>query len=272
VGETRVGGLRIRYLDSASEAEAKLTLLCVHGYGGNAMDFSLLPRHTPGHVRLIAFDFPGSGRSDPTPDHLYPMELYLRVLEHMIERFAVDGLVAHSLGGKVALNWTHRHPEMFDRLVLIAPYGLEEQEGRALARLGSRPWMVKLGFALSNRWAMRINVRRRIFYDPDKIDGPTARAGEESQLSRHGRRAMAAVTLGMIGPDPIDPILPEIPVSVLLLWGGDDRLLLPSWGPVYRDALPDARLEVMPECGHLVMVEKAEETAARIVAFMGDGR
>jgi pimeloyl-ACP methyl ester carboxylesterase len=71
----------------------------------------------------------------------------------------------------------------------------------------------------------------------------------------------------MIGPDPIDALLPRITLPALILWGGEDRLLRPDWGPAYRDALPDARLVVLPECGHLIMVEKARETAAHIRAF-----
>ena len=49
----------------------------------------------------------------------------------------------------------------------------------------------------------------------------------------------------------------------------DDKLLLPSqYGEVWRTRVPGARLEILPECGHLPHVEKADVVADKILGLV----
>ena len=63
-----------------------------------------------------------------------------------------------------------------------------------------------------------------------------------------------SIGLGMVAP-------------TLLVWGERDRIVPPVWGPVWRDALVDARLVVLPGAGHVPMVEAPDDLADAILTF-----
>jgi pimeloyl-ACP methyl ester carboxylesterase len=56
----------------------------------------------------------------------------------------------------------------------------------------------------------------------------------------------------------------RIDIPTLVLWGDDDKLIPPAYGPAWRDLIPGAKLEVIKDCGHVPHLEKADETLAVI--------
>ena len=62
--------------------------------------------------------------------------------------------------------------------------------------------------------------------------------------------------------------LHRIGVPTLILWGDDDRIIPPGYGPAFRDLIPGARLETIANCGHLPQIERMEEWTDRISSFI----
>ena len=52
--------------------------------------------------------------------------------------------------------------------------------------------------------------------------------------------------------------LHRIDVPTLIVWGEADRIFPTPYGEAYQHLIPRSRLEVLPQCGHLPHVEKAE--------------
>jgi pimeloyl-ACP methyl ester carboxylesterase len=52
------------------------------------------------------------------------------------------------------------------------------------------------------------------------------------------------------------------------LWGAEDRLIPSEYGPAFHDLIPNSRLEILPDCGHLPQVEKATEFANSVTRFL----
>ena len=61
--------------------------------------------------------------------------------------------------------------------------------------------------------------------------------------------------------------LASVEAPTLLVWGARDRLVPPSVAGRWLDALPRARLVVIPDAAHVPMVEAPEALRAAIVAF-----
>jgi pimeloyl-ACP methyl ester carboxylesterase len=66
--------------------------------------------------------------------------------------------------------------------------------------------------------------------------------------------------------------LHRIKVPTLVLWGAEDKLFPARYADVWRDEVPGAKVEIIPACGHLMHIEKAELVANKILAFTGDER
>jgi pimeloyl-ACP methyl ester carboxylesterase len=64
-------------------------------------------------------------------------------------------------------------------------------------------------------------------------------------------------------------LLGGIRAPALVVWGDDDQVVPLSSGRRYVDALPNARLEIIPSCGHLVELEQPAALATLIRSFVG---
>jgi 2-hydroxymuconate-semialdehyde hydrolase len=49
----------------------------------------------------------------------------------------------------------------------------------------------------------------------------------------------------------------------------DDRVIPVSSSQQLAEQIPGARLEVLPECGHWVQIERTDEFCAAVLAFLG---
>jgi pimeloyl-ACP methyl ester carboxylesterase len=63
-------------------------------------------------------------------------------------------------------------------------------------------------------------------------------------------------------------LLGGVQTPALVVWGDDDRIVPRSTADAYVRALPSARLEIVPDCGHLVDMEKPDELARLVSAFV----
>lgn len=269
-----VDGIAVRYVDTGSPEgtpgrDAPPTILFVHGYCGAAANFlSLLPFLAPS-ARCIAVDLPGcAGSAKPELD--YDIPFFVRFLESFrrslgLERFVLAG---HSMGGQIAVHYTRGFPAAVQKLILIAPDGLAGEEGgwRVIARLDP---LIDAGLSLTNRSFVTIALRTIVFHDPALVNPDLVDCFAKGLLTPEGAYATALITRRIIGHDPVDEVLPDIQQETLVVWGEKDRLLSPRWAPRYIELLPRAELAVVPECGHVPMLEKPRLTAVLIAEFVG---
>ncbi len=253
---------------SSSGAGGRPVLLMIHGWMGSAYSYRRLLALLAPQARAIAVDLPGSGLSQK-PDIRYNLGFFLPFLARFQETLRLGRvvLVGHSFGGCLALHYARRRPEAVERLVLIAPDGLEGEQGR-FALLRRSRLLVGLLSALNNRWAVEWMMRRNIYHDrrritPDQVDSVAVTA-----LTPEGRRAQASMALNLIGRHPVDSFLPALDLPVLLIWGEKDRLLPPRWAGRFLELLAGARLCRIPQSGHLPQLEDPERTADAIRRFL----
>jgi len=108
-------------------------LVMIHGANGNARDFSFdLMDRMADDFRVIAFDRPGFGFSDPFNEPDSPV-LQADILRVAAATLGIEDpiILGHSYGGAVALAWALRAPNDVAGLTLLAP--------------ASHPWPGELG-------------------------------------------------------------------------------------------------------------------------------
>ena len=59
-------------------------------------------------------------------------------------------------------------------------------------------------------------------------------------------------------------------MPTLLVWGDDDKVIPPAYGPAFQKLIPGSRLEIMKNAGHTLQIEKADELAALMTSFIED--
>ncbi|CAN5262608.1 alpha/beta fold hydrolase [soil metagenome] len=259
------------------EAGSGDPVLLVHGIGGWAENWRwVLPELAARGLRAIACDLPGfGGSSAPGPVDYFGLQnaYYARFTSALLDVLGAStaALVGHSLGGAVALVAAASEPSRITRLALAAPGGF----GRGLPllfRLAPLPGAEQVAARLP--YAVYEAALRQTFHDPRRIPSEL-----RSELRRYARpsapefvRVMRQVaTLGGARADLIaawTKRAPTLRMPVLVLWGANDRVLAPSGARAVRTLLSAARVEMVPDAGHLLLVEQAATVADRLVAFL----
>ena len=138
--EVRVTGkpeVRLSVIDISPERPRR-TIVFLHGFAGKATQWMYQLRAFSDLNRVIAIDLRGHGRSNK-PRGSYSMDTLLADLAAALDTLGVNEkivLAGHSFGGALASEYTYRHPERVERLILIASAG--EYKLNRLYRLALR--------------------------------------------------------------------------------------------------------------------------------------
>ncbi len=112
-------------------------VLALHGFLGRDDDWAEIAELLQPELQIIAPDLPGHGKAVNLPPSAYSMDAaaddLIRTLdERGISKASVAG---YSMGGRLALHITIRHPNRVERLLTIsASPGLKSEEERAARR------------------------------------------------------------------------------------------------------------------------------------------
>lgn len=88
---------------------------------------------------------------------------------------------------------------------------------------------------------------------------------------RVGAASGAAQARAIASREDVTGRLATLTMPALVLWGEDDALVPVAVGQKLTNALPCARFEVLPDCGHLPTLENPSESVALFQSFL-DGR
>jgi pimeloyl-ACP methyl ester carboxylesterase len=209
--------------------------------------------------RVIAPWHPGYGNS-PLLDGSGSVDdlayLYLDLAGELGLQNAV--LVGACLGGWVAAEMMVRSTARFSHLVLVDPLGikLRGREERDITDMHALP---------------RAEYLKRAWAEPAKgdIDFTQLSDGELAAIAR-GREAFALYGWKPYMHNPrLRRWLHRIDRPALLVWGAEDGIVMPGYGEGWRQAIPGARLEIIPHAGHFPHWEQPEAFVERLSAFVG---
>ncbi len=116
--------VELSVIDIDPERRAQ-TIVFLHGYGGQAMQWEYQLDEFSISNRVLAIDLHGHGQSDK-PHGDYSMNQIQEDLDMVLEKLNVEKkfyLVGHSFGGAVATEFAIAHPERINQLILIATAG-----------------------------------------------------------------------------------------------------------------------------------------------------
>jgi pimeloyl-ACP methyl ester carboxylesterase len=262
-------GLSIRVLESGPVRDSAVVL--VHGWGASAYTFSeTIPALVAAGHRVLALDLPGHGLSDKPVDAAhYTTSAMANVVLATLAACGVHKfrLVAHSMGGAVALDIASRAGTGLERIALFGAVGLGRIPLAPLLRFltpgvaaGVIPWLL-------TRSVIRIVLRiafgtrdRPVERDVDEYWAPT----QFNDFALACRACIHAVELGRASRG----MLRSLDVPVLVIAGGRDWMVrdVAAGGRM----IPGARVIEIPEAGHLAVQERSTQCNAELLAFLGE--
>ena len=252
-----VGGRKISYAGAGQEGDV---ILLVHGYGGDRNSWLFLQEPLAARYRVYALDLPGHGTS--TKDVGAHPESALGVLADAVTG-VLDALgaerahlVAHSMGGAVALAVAARDPGRIASLTLIAPSGFgPEINAGYLHGFADAQTRRELKPVIGQLFADESLVTRQLVDDLlayKRLDGvdQALHALTDTLLDGDAQRGDSAASLAAIGD--------AVPVTVV--WGRADRIIPAA----QAESVAGAERHVIDGAGHMPHMERPAEVQAAI--------
>ncbi len=234
-------------------------LLLLHGLAGSTGNWVELLPELVQRYRVIALDLPGHAGSGPLPRGASTADFAAVAAAVLVAEESGPAVVAgHSFGGLVALRLAHSRAELVRGLLLVSPAGIRSAtriaQAIALTTTTIRPG--RFVSPLRHRYAARVWYRRAVFrpwFVSDAVSlTPSATHGLLGAQRQHTDTKTAA--RAMIADDPRRD-LDAVSCPAIVVWGARDTQLPVDDAFQYARRL-GAKLRVVADCGHLVIVER----------------
>jgi pimeloyl-ACP methyl ester carboxylesterase len=230
------------------------TVMFLHGADGHTWPPFLdeLKRR----FRVVAPQHPGFGTSVMPEwlDNIYDVALfYLEFLK--VQKLERVHLIGHDMGGWIAAEIAMFDSSRLASLTLVAAPGLHIK-GAAKADV----------FLMSPE-----EVARASYHTRELGEAEAARVVSPTGADERLRNRFMAARLGW-QPRFYDPLLMKwlsrVDLPAKIIWGRDDQILSTEHAKAFGALLPQASVEIIPDCGHLPHIERPGEFVKTVVNFI----
>lgn len=212
--------------------------------------------------RVLVYDLYGRGFSDNVTGG-QSADFFVRQLKELLDDQGLEEdliLVGYSMGGSIVTAFTARYSHRVQRVVLIAPSGVDYEEEPFLRRI--------LGLSSLGTWihaAIEPFRMRRALAEEAGTGDPSLNQLRQAQIDRSGYfPALIASRRGILADrqEKEHRAISKLDIPLFALWGEEDDVIpirsvgtLAQWNRV-------AQQETIPGAGHALVVTHAPELGA----------
>ncbi|MDX1761176.1 MAG: alpha/beta hydrolase [Christiangramia sp.] len=265
----------IAYVDQGSGDK---TLLFVHGLSSNLDSWKKNIAGLKDNYRTIAVDLPGYGKSSRSKTD-YSLAEYAEILKNLADKLELKNviLVGHSMGGQIAMHSVIRYPDTYEKLILIAPAGIETftAQEATIMKASYTPAMV----VNTSDEQILANYKLNFYSFP-----------EDAQMMVDDRIKMKSAedfpdyaetvvnNIHAMLEEPVIDKISNIEIPVLMIFGKNDMLIpnkyfhpsesIDGLIETSKGKFQDIEVKTIEEAGHFVNFEQAEKVNTEIRNFM----
>jgi pimeloyl-ACP methyl ester carboxylesterase len=287
-----VAGQQIFVRTTPSGRDDAEPALFVHGLGGASIDWTDFAGVLRDQLAIEAIDLPGFGRSGPALDNDYSLAAHARTVIDYLD-LAGRGpvhLVGNSMGGAISLLVAAQRPDLVRTLTLVSP---AVPDLKVRAHVLKTDWrfalllVPMLGMSALRKMG-QVPVEKRVkatmalcLADPSRLPKQRfddfVRETEERVGKPWADTAMLRSTRGLVRSQFLKnrkgwADMRTVTAPTLVLWGDHDKLVAPDLAPHVAAEIPNARLLVLENVGHVAMIEDPVTSARALMAMLEDVR
>lgn len=253
-------------------------LLFIHGLGSSFLAWSKNIPFLSKHFRCIALDLPGYGKSSKLGFRVN-LSFYAQLIDDFLSVLQLHScyLAGHSMGGQVAIHTALKYPLKIEKLILIAPAGIETFNKEEENELNS--WFELNKVYKANSEIIAQQVKANFFHFPEDANSYLQVRLQYKLCEDYIYFCQAAsdCVKAMLN-EPVKSDLQNLTVPTTILFGKEDayipnRQLHPKWNlqELLEEAIvkiPHASYTLFDSCGHILQWEQSERTNAHITEFL----
>lgn len=229
-------------------------ILMLHGWGSDLKTFDKLSSDLSKYYQIVRLDLPGFGQSELPPTD-WDLAHYVDFVADFItkRKLTVYAIVAHSLGGRIAISGVGAGKLKPKRLVLLSSHGI--RESRTLkARL---LWLsAKVGRAVTVVLPAnyRNHIKKRLYQA----------AGSDDYLNAG---PLKQIFTRIVNED-VRPEAAMINVPTLLIYGEEDKVTPVIYGEAFHKLIQHSRFEKLSGAAHYVHLDQPALVYRLIAEFI----
>ncbi|MFZ4726346.1 MAG: alpha/beta fold hydrolase [Paludibacter sp.] len=226
-------------------------VIFLHGAGAGAVTWYPSIHTISKNFQVLALDIVGYGESDK-PDAPYNRAYFSKWLKDFLKELKISKahIVGLSQGGAIALQFAIDNPEMVDKLVLVDAAGLGAKV--SFWPLIGMIWMNCFPSSMANRFNSTYLLHKPTNRDPSHIGYSI-----DVLKSKGGKKAFKQGRGTAVSKIP-EELLKQIENETLIIWGKDDKLFSVEYGEAAAKIIPNAKLRVIQDAGHLPLMDQPE--------------
>lgn len=255
--------INFEFYESGKNRKNASMLVFLHGWQRNLKDFEIIAQNLiESGYNVLSIDLPGFGQSS-LPDFSWETKDYADFLKLFLEKLLKSNfrnfrsltsetfiLVGHSFGGRVAIKFAAKYPELIKKLVLIASPGVKHKSIKyILYRIVAKA--VKNILTILGLSKLKNALREKFSSD--------------DYLKSHG--IMKEVLIKTIDEDLTDDA-GKIQAPVLIIWGKNDKELQVKDAFILYKTIKNSQIEIFENAGHFVFLDKPKEFLDAVKKFI----
>ena len=260
------------------EGNGKKILIFLHGLSSNSDAWFRNIETLDKDFTCIAIDLPGFGKSYKDAEE-FTATYFASIVKKFAEKMKIEKftLVGHSMGGQTAIKFAAKYPEKLDKLILIAPAGIEkfsEFEGTAMKMV-----MNPTTIMASTEEQIDRNYQLNFYKMPEEaaqMIQDRKNIVKSADFEAHAIAIQKSVK-GMLD-DTVTQDLEKISTPTLILFGKNDALIpnkylhptltIDELSKTAQESIKGSKLILINEAGHFLQFEKPIEVNKEIKEFL----
>lgn len=265
-----IDGMQVHYRDEGKG----FPIVLIHGTASSLHTWNDWTNELVKTNRIIRMDLPAFGITGPNKTADYSIKSYTNFLHQFLTKMNVDKfhLAGNSLGGNIAWNYTAEHPEKIEKLILVDASGLPTNKPQpAIFKMAKTPVLSSLFLYVTPKFFIKKNMKE-VYGDASKITDELITRYHKMALRVGNRQAFidrAKIDFNLGAKVNLDK-LKSIQTPTLLIWGAKDNWIPLDNGKRMNRVLPNSKLVVLENSGHVPMEESPEKTLAILKTFLDD--
>jgi len=245
--EVTIGTIKTTYLLCGNGEP----VIFLHGAGAGAVTWYPSISTISEDFQVIAPDIVGYGESDK-PDAPYDRPYFSKWLKDFLKELNISKahFVGLSQGGAIALQFAIDNAKMVNKLVLVNSAGLGAKV--SFWPLIGTIWMNSFPSSMANRFNSRFILHKPINRDPNHSSYSIAvlkYIGGKNAFKQGRGTAVSKIS---------EELLKQIENETLIIWGKDDKLFPVEYGEAAAKIIPNAKLHIIQNAGHLSLMDQPE--------------
>lgn len=260
----QIDGFKIPYLEGGQGEP----LVLIHGFGGSKDNFNRVAKVLTAHYTVYAIDLPGFGGTNREPGADYTIPRQAERVHDIVQRLGLQRphIGGNSMGGAIAGAYASKYHDEVGSVWFLAPAGMrasEKSEVREHFNKTGELLLIATDKSGYERLLDLVMTKKPAFAPGFVLEAMAERSKADAALHMKIFRGLRAQ------PTFLPELYAQQPYAgpALIVWGKQDRVLHVDGAAELKSALPQAKVVLMDDTGHVPQMERPEEVAAEYIRW-----